>query len=108
MTINLVIIASLGIVIGILINIFMRIKAVSAWVNTLVNDTFKREGKWSVTRLTMGTAWFACLYSYFYDLTKNGFNLEAFLILVGVALGAKVTDAYSKKLNPETPPKQEG
>ena len=80
-----------------LIALFIRLRSVIA---TVVTDTLKREGKWSATKLTMATAWLVVLYSYHYDLIKNGFNETAFSILVGVALGAKVTDAFSKKLDP--------
>ena len=73
----------------------------------LINDTLKRKDaqgnlKWSATRLTMATAWFTAVGSYLYDLTKNGFHFEAFIVIVGVALGSKISDGIGKKLNPET------
>jgi hypothetical protein len=58
--------------------------------------------KWSRTSLTMATAWLAVLWSYHYCLIKYGFNEYAFGSLVAVALGVKVTDAWSKKLNSES------
>ena len=67
-------------------------------------DTLKVDGKWSRTSLTMFTAWIASLHMAYYDMYKNGFHMEVFLTLVGVALGSKVTDSISKKINPPTPP----
>ena len=67
-------------------------------------DTLKVDGKWSRTSLTMFTAWIASLHMAYYDMYKNGFHMEVFLTLVGVALGSKVTDSISKKINPPTQP----
>jgi hypothetical protein len=70
---------------------------------SILNDTLKVDGKWSRTSLTMFTAWIASLHMAYYDLYKNGFHMEVFLTLVGVALGSKVTDSISKKIHkPET------
>ena len=78
-------------------------------MRSIVEDTLKRKDqtgtlRWSATKLTMATAWFIALLSYVYDFIKNGFNFEAFLVLVGVALGSKVTDAWSKKIDPLVQP----
>lgn len=92
-------------IVGLLI--FLRLRGV---LNSIVDDTLKREinGKryWSPTKLTMASAWFIVVWSYIYDLIKNGFNETAFMVLTGVALGAKVTDAWSKKMNPLVQPKK--
>ena len=72
-------------------------------LKSIFNDTLKVDGKWSRTSLTMFTAWIASLHMAFYDLYKNGFRMEVFVTLVGVALGSKVTDSISKKINPPTP-----
>lgn len=94
----------LGTIIGIGVAIFIVIKF-KGFVQNLAEDTLKRKGEdrqmhWSPTKLTMFSAWVVVLYSYHYDLIKNGFNETAFMVLTGVALGAKVTDAWSKKMNP--------
>jgi uncharacterized membrane-anchored protein YitT (DUF2179 family) len=104
---NIIVICIAGFMIGISFNLILRIKTLSGVTNSIINDTLKRDGKWSVTRLTMFTAWMTVLWSYVYDIVKTGFNYQAFCIMVGVALGVKVTDAWSKKLNPESalPPK---
>lgn len=65
------------------------------------------DGKWSRTSLTMFTAWFAALHMAYFDMYKNGFHMEVFITLVGVALGSKVSDSISKKINPPTPPKDD-
>ena len=84
--------------------ILWRLKKLNDILKAIVNDTLKRNGKYSRTSLTMATAWGSCLLSYCYDFIKSGFNFEAFIVLVGVALGAKVTDAWSKKLDPLVQP----
>lgn len=97
----------LGTVLGGLLLLFLLSK-VRAFASKIANDTLKNaDGKWSPTKLTMATAWFVVLWSYHYDLIKNGFNETAFMVLTGVALGAKVTDAWSKKMNPLVQPPKE-
>lgn len=73
-------------------------------LKSILNDTLKVDGKWSRTSFTMFTAWIASLHMAYYDMYKNGFHMEVFLTLVGVALGSKVTDSISKKISPNTPP----
>ena len=68
-------------------------------LNQLSNDTLKKDGKYSRTSLTMCTAWFMCSLTYMFDYFKNGFRIEAFMVMVGVALGSKISDALSTKLN---------
>jgi hypothetical protein len=66
--------------------------------SAIVNDTLKKDGKWSRTSLTMGTAWGIAVFFAFYDLRNNGFHFEVFLTFVGVALGSKIVDAQTKRL----------
>lgn len=76
------------------------------FISKLFSDTLKKEGKWSTTLLTMGTAWFVCLLTYFLDFVKNGFKLNetAFGIMIVVALGSKVANSFSNKIeNKEDP-----
>jgi hypothetical protein len=72
------------------------------WIVSLVadiaNDTLKKDGKWSRTSLTMFSAWLCAIVFALYDLNKNGFHFEVFLTFVGVALGSKLVDAQSKRL----------
>lgn len=75
-------------------------------IKSIIRDTLKKkyengEYKWSRTSLTMFTAWILAIYMALYDMYKHGFNFEVFVTFVGVALGAKVTDAWSKKLSPD-------
>jgi uncharacterized membrane protein len=67
----------------------------------LINDTLKKRGKWSTTLLTMATAWLLVIITYLIDFFKNGLNETAFGIMVGIALGSKITNAISNKLNPD-------
>lgn len=71
----------------------------------IIDDTLKKKDadgtiRWSRTSLTMFTAWVSVLFSFHYDLIKNGFNEASFIIMVGVALGSKLTDAWTKRINP--------
>lgn len=69
----------------------------------LVNDTLmKYDGdilRYSRTSLTMFSAWILVCSSYLYDQLKHGFRYEAWVVMVGVALGTKLTDSLSKKIN---------
>lgn len=68
------------------------------WLNDIINDTLKRDGKWSRTSLTMATAWFAVLFTYAWDFCVEGFRMDAFTVMVGVALGVKWVDSKSKQI----------
>lgn len=65
----------------------------------ILNDTLKRESKWSRTSLTMFSAWIVALSMSLVDFFKNGLNFEVWFTLVMVSIGVKITDAYSKKIN---------
>jgi len=64
----------------------------------ITNDTLKKEGKFSRTSLTMFTAWFFALSFALFDFIDKGLRFDVWVTLVGVALGSKLTDAYSKKI----------
>ena len=72
-------------------------------IKTLADDTLKREKdgirRFSKTALTMFVAFVLVCGTYIYDLITHGFRMETFLVMVGIALGTKTTDALSKKLN---------
>lgn len=77
-----------------------------SWVKDIINDTLKKKDaagnlKFSRTSLTMASAWLVVVWSYIHFTIKDGFNEVSFGIMVSVALGAKITDAWSKKINPE-------
>ena len=69
----------------------------------LCNDTLKRDKdgtrRWSKTSLTMLSAWILVCATYVYDLFARGFHMEAWLVMVGIAVGVKTTDAVSKAIN---------
>jgi len=67
----------------------------------IINDTLKRNGKWSRTSLTMFSAWFVALMMSTIDFAFNGLRFDVWLTLVGVAMGSKITDSVSKKLHKE-------
>ena len=72
-------------------------------IKQLVQDTLmKYEGdrlRYSRTSLTMFSAWLLVIYMTFYDLYKEGFRYDVFATMVAVALGTKITDSFSKKIN---------
>lgn len=69
-------------------------------LSEILNDTLKRNGKYSSTLLTMFVFSVACLLYGFIDFFCNGFNSEVWFSFVGMAGGIKITDAFSKKLKP--------
>lgn len=75
-------------------------------IKGLIDDTLKRwdpvtkKMVWSRTSLTMLTAWVSCVSTFIYDTCKNGINEFTFGAMITVALGSKLTDAWSKKLSP--------
>lgn len=77
-------------------------RKILGWFHLLpvITDTLKRDGRWSMTKIMMAVSYDSALYAFFYDMYKNGFNFQTFCVMLGVGLGAKVTDAYSKKLTP--------
>lgn len=68
-------------------------------ISEIANDTLKRDGLWSRTSLTMFTAWIWVIIIASVDYCKSGFKFEVWCTMVAVALGVKVTDAWSKKIN---------
>ena len=64
----------------------------------LVNDTLKKDGKWSRTSLTMFSAWNLVSFMVVFDLYKVGFRYDVFVTMVGVALGTKLTDSVGKRI----------
>jgi len=64
----------------------------------LINDTLKKDGRWSRTSLTMFSAWLLVVYMVIYDLYKEGFRYDVFVTMVGVALGTKLTDSVGKRI----------
>ena len=64
----------------------------------LVNDTLKKDGKWSRTSLTMFSAWKLVIFMVIFDMYKEGFRYDVFATMVGVALGTKLTDSIGKRV----------
>ena len=72
-------------------------------LNQLVNDTLKKVDengvlRFSRTSLTMFTAWVIAVFMALIDFGIEGFRLDVWITFVGVALGTKISDSYSKKL----------
>jgi len=67
-------------------------------LTNLINDTLKKDGKWSRTSLTMFSAWKLVIFMVIFDLYKEGFRYDVFATMVGVALGTKLTDSIGKRV----------
>lgn len=67
----------------------------------IVNDTLKKNGKWSRTSLTMFSSWFIALIMAILDFCFNGLRFDVWLGLISVSIGSKISDSLSKKLHKE-------
>jgi hypothetical protein len=68
----------------------------------LIDDTLKKEGKWSRTSLTMFTSYVFTLILSSLDYLHRGFNFEVFLTYVGLSAGVKLSAAIEKRLTDKT------
>lgn len=68
-------------------------------IKEIVNDTLKKNGKFSRTSLTMFVTLFIALVMSTIDFAFNGLRFDVWVTLMGVALGSKITDSYSKKIH---------
>ena len=69
-------------------------------VGQMIEDTLKKDGKWSKMSIITASAWQVVLWAFIYDEIHNGFNETAWFGLLAVASGNKVMDAWSKKVDP--------
>jgi hypothetical protein len=67
-------------------------------MRSLIDDTLKKEGKWSRTSLTMFTSYVFSLILAIFDYIHRGFNFEVFLTYVGLSAGVKLSAAVEKRL----------
>jgi len=65
----------------------------------LFSDTLKKDGKWSRTSLTMLTSFSICVLVGLIDFCMHGYNSEVFFGFLSVAVGSKISDAFSKKIH---------
>jgi len=68
----------------------------SNFITDIINDTLKKNGKWSRVSLTMCTAFWLGNFYAIYDFFKNGFRIEVFLIWMSMATGMKIIDLLDK------------
>ena len=67
----------------------------------ILEDTLKRNGKWSRTSLTMFSSWFIALVMAILDFCFNGLRFDVWLGLISVSIGSKISDSLSKKIHNE-------
>lgn len=70
-------------------------------IKQIAYDTLKHDGKWSRTSLTMFSAWVWVIVIATIDYIQHGFHFEVWITMVCVALGIKIANSYSKKIDPE-------
>jgi len=68
----------------------------------ILEDTLKRNGKWSRTSLTMFSSWFIALVMAILDFCFNGLRFDVWLGLISVSIGSKISDSLSKKIHDDT------
>lgn len=71
---------------------------VKSTLKELFRDTLKKDGKWSRTSLTMFTSFSICVLFGLIDFCMRGYNTEVFFGFLSVAVGSKISDAFSKKI----------
>ena len=74
----------------------MSVKTV---LKELFRDTLKKDGKWSRTSLTMFTSFAICVLVGLIDFCMHGYNSEVFFGFLSVAVGSKISVAFSKKIH---------
>jgi hypothetical protein len=72
-------------------------------LNQIAIDTLMKKDedgvmRWSRTSLTMFTAMFFTVLFATIDFAMNGLRFDVWATFVAMAMGVKVTDAWSKKL----------
>jgi len=70
----------------------------------IINDTLKKKledgsARWSRTSLTMFSAWITVLATAVTDYCKHGLRYDVWIALVAVALGSKISNSLSERLN---------
>ena len=83
---------------------FKLFKNIRREIKKIFKDTlFKYDEKsgrlrYSNTSMIMFNAWMLVCWSFIYDQYQNGFRYEAWIVLVGVALGSKISHSISEKI----------
>ena len=97
-------VAFVSVFFAVLLNLLLKIRWVKAQALSIIDDTLKRDvngtRRYSAANLTMFTAFMTVIWSFHYHIIKQGWDSEAFGIMALIATGVRVTDAWSKKLNP--------
>ena len=64
----------------------------------LIDDTLKKDGRFSRTSLTMLSAWVTVLGMALVDFCDKGLRYDVWFALASIATGIKIVDSYSKKI----------
>ena len=69
--------------------------------SNLIEDTLKKDGRFSRTSLTMLSAWVTVLGMALVDFCDKGLRYEVWLALASIATGIKIVDSYAKNIQKE-------
>ncbi len=70
----------------------------------IIDDTLKKKledgsTRWSRTSLTMFSAWIIATVMAVEDYCRHGIRYDVWIALVAVALGSKISNSLSERLN---------
>lgn len=70
-------------------------------ISTIWHDTMKtRDGIYSRISIIMASAWALAFFMAIYDFCVEGFRMDVWSLLVGIAIGSKFVNAHSEAVNP--------
>lgn len=97
---NIIQILFLGIVIGILIFMVLRVSATKRFIKDILMEVKDGQLKFSLTRMMMIVGFFSAISAFHLDEVKNGFNYAAWIVLMILAVTGGLPKALSEKINP--------
>jgi len=68
------------------------------YFKNLIEDTLKKDGKWSKTSLTMFSAWLLVVFMTIFVMIKEGFRFDVYTMLVFVSLGIPLVPPISNRI----------
>jgi hypothetical protein len=101
---TIMLVSSTCLLLSVIIVVLWMNKGLFLVFKKIAEDTLMKDGKWSRTSLTMLSAWIVAVQMAIFDLIKTEkLNFEVFVVFIGVALGSKIVNAYSNKIDPTIP-----
>ena len=73
------------------------------WFDNFISHTLKtKDGRWSRMSIIIATAWLMVIFMALWDFFCEGFRLDVWMTLVGVAVGTKWVDKKSESITPKS------